>query len=803
MYSVNQKSATPRVLVGDQDLIKLNKAVSDLYSLKQTMERSQINKSVEIRYKLNKIKIAVELLRMTKNDGVNPLVVPALVKIAPHCREATLCLLWVDVVELCMNLPGFKTEEFEHSIRNAAKQMKAEMNFFGDTKIQSLINNLPDRGDSFDPAKPTDQYPLSSSPTMEPVPASRSPGQQLSWQASSKSNRKGEVSAGAVVNPLPDGCDMIGQAVDISDDIELFIAIQASYSSAQSACKMRDPSGNPQLSPDSTPDHLQPRMSPVLYSKRSTLPLMPPTAMSAPTSLNQILDAYVAEGHPAESADRERVRETLQKANATLETDGTIGIPGNLELHGFKTLTSLPANLKKVDGNLSIEACHQLLTLPDGLQVDGNLVISHCANFILLGNLTILGHLMLHKCMNLESLPPEVGACGDLTIDACHNLVSLPTKLVVNGDLRLIRCFGLTLPQGLTVIGNLSIKACNLRTLADDLTVHQTLHISKCANLTTLPDHFTVDGDLTVIDCPNFTHFPTGIKKSEPMDQDERTITLINTGLSDDSMNELRSAKIPGMRFVFAPVAISAPTSLNQILDQYVAEGHPNESTDRKRVKNLIQNANATLETDGTIRVPGELVLRDFKQITRLPANLKKVDGNLSIRSCAELTTLGPNLIIGGSLRITKCAQLTTLFGRIQVEDTLHISDCDKFNQLPDNLVLDGHLELHRCPAITHLPECIFTLGRRKGDQYRKIHIDTTGLPRVIVNRLNGRRFIDPLVWIRIGHENPYAKHLMKPTEEHPAVPLIKGRPFNPVLARNSFLKQEARMKRESACVIT
>ena len=125
---------------------------------------------------------------------------------------------------------------------------------------------------------------------------------------------------------------------------------------------------------------------------------------------------------------------------------------GNLNLDGCTGLTSLPASLK-VRGDFDLSGCTGLTSLPAGLEVKEGLYLGDCTG--------------------LTSLPDGFKVGGDLNLDGCTGLTSLPAGLEVNGYLRLRGCTGLTsLPAGLTVEGWLNLEDCTgLKELPSDLVV--------------------------------------------------------------------------------------------------------------------------------------------------------------------------------------------------------------------------------------------------------------------------------------------------------------------------------------------
>ena len=104
----------------------------------------------------------------------------------------------------------------------------------------------------------------------------------------------------------------------------------------------------------------------------------------------------------------------------------------------------------------------------------------------------------LLKLMECQQRILDYTGVGFLDLADCPLLKSLPDGLEVGGNLNLNWCYGLeSLPDGLTVSGDLSLYGCTgLRSLPAGLIVGGTLYLNGCTALTSLPADLVVDGDL-------------------------------------------------------------------------------------------------------------------------------------------------------------------------------------------------------------------------------------------------------------------------------------------------------------------
>ena len=114
--------------------------------------------------------------------------------------------------------------------------------------------------------------------------------------------------------------------------------------------------------------------------------------------------------------------------------DNELIVNGNLNL-AYKNITTLPEGLQ-VGGNLSLTKCTSLTSLPDAFMVGGNLGLTGCSNITSLPDgLKVGGDLYLTGCTNLMCLPEGLKVGGNLYLTGCTNLTSLPDGLKVEGDL--------------------------------------------------------------------------------------------------------------------------------------------------------------------------------------------------------------------------------------------------------------------------------------------------------------------------------------------------------------------------------
>jgi len=120
---------------------------------------------------------------------------------------------------------------------------------------------------------------------------------------------------------------------------------------------------------------------------------------------------------------------TLKQAEEMMRKNG-----GNLYLNGCTSLESLPENLT-VRESLYLRGCTSLKSLPENLAVRESLYLSGCTSLESLPkNLAVGGSLYLDGCTSLESLPKNLAVGGSLYLDDCTSLKTQKIKKLKDGD---------------------------------------------------------------------------------------------------------------------------------------------------------------------------------------------------------------------------------------------------------------------------------------------------------------------------------------------------------------------------------
>ena len=297
-----------------------------------------------------------------------------------------------------------------------------------------------------------------------------------------------------------------------------------------------------------------------------------------------------------------------------------LNVSGNLNLMGCKSLTTLPEGLT-VGGDLGLSGCRSLTTLPEGLSVGSDLSLANCASLTNLPEgLTVRGILHLGYCKSLKALPEGLTVGGDLILIECKSLTTLPEGITVGGDLNLSETGITTLPEGITVGGDLDLSETGITTLPKGLTFRGDLVLMGCISLTTLPEGLTVEGELELSYCKSLTTLPEGITVGGDLNLSETGITTLPEGIT----------------------------------------------------------------------VGGDLILIECKSLTTLLKGLR-VAGNLDLSYCESLQSLPEGLTVGGDLILIECMSLTALPEGLTVGGDLYIEDT-RIRSIPSSAKINGKI---------------------------------------------------------------------------------------------------------------
>ena len=126
---------------------------------------------------------------------------------------------------------------------------------------------------------------------------------------------------------------------------------------------------------------------------------------------------------------------------AAAEELNQMGVVSAQELTELTRLKEAHQKIKKIIkypgvGNLNLDNCLLLKSLPNGLKVGGHLILNGCKGLESLpDDLEVGGYLDLSGCISLESLPAGLKVGRDLYVYGCTSLAELPQDLKVGGQI--------------------------------------------------------------------------------------------------------------------------------------------------------------------------------------------------------------------------------------------------------------------------------------------------------------------------------------------------------------------------------
>lgn len=324
-------------------------------------------------------------------------------------------------------------------------------------------------------------------------------------------------------------------------------------------------------------------------------------------------------------------------------------------------------------GDLVIPIISSVLTLPDNLTVERDLIVETLSIDKLPANLTVGRDLNISDTL-IESLPDDISVGhsiiavhshireiniahvrGGLILAETFHIETLPDGLKVDESLDLRKSCIKCLPSGLRC-RYLNIKQTKIDELPEDIVVekdiwashtnisdfrircvHGFLDLDHCHKLRSLPDGLTVDGALDV-SCSGISRLPSGMRVHHldisHTDIDELPMDIIVNGAIDASHTRIREFHI---RRVNGALNLSHCSQLKKLPDElYVGAMFD-------------IRCSAVKELPNTLRVGGTMDIR-YTWVHHIPDNT--IAG--SIVHIDGVTTIGHNVTIVGPLYVSR-----------------------------------------------------------------------------------------------------------------------------------------------------
>ena len=254
-------------------------------------------------------------------------------------------------------------------------------------------------------------------------------------------------------------------------------------------------------------------------------------------------------------------------------------------------------------------------------------------------------------------------------------LASLPENLTVGGNLQLKGCHSISaLPERRHLGGDVSIESCcQFRRLPTDLEIAGNLTLKGCPNLTELPARLRVSGDVRLIAVP-ITQLPRELEvRGSLVLESYRRVPQLPKGLE-----------------------IGKDLIVRCCLDADVPE-------DLRVGRHLIfDRCGGTVELPKSTSVGGNIIFRRCDGLVALPAGLQ-VRKSLKLTYCRNLRELPDQLGVPDTLDLQGCSAITHLPSGLRVgyarrlptqRPVLIVSDCTALRELPRNLIVHGPIDV-------------------------------------------------------------------------------------------------------------
>jgi hypothetical protein len=219
-----------------------------------------------------------------------------------------------------------------------------------------------------------------------------------------------------------------------------------------------------------------------------------------------------------------------------LEDIGEKNVPIKIKLLNPKEFGITPEDLK-VPSNLDFWVDgREITSLPDNLEVEGNLGLRDTKIKSLPNNLKVGDNLNLEGTQ-IKSLPNNLKVGGNLNLEGTQ-IKSLPDDLEVGGTIRLQGTQVTSFPDNFKINGGLDLKGTKVKSLPKNLKIGKKLYLDG-TQINSLPDNLEVGGDLNLSNT-SITSFPKNLKVGG-------NLYLVNTPFSSKTQAEVRPM-VPGVK---------------------------------------------------------------------------------------------------------------------------------------------------------------------------------------------------------------------------------------------------------------
>ncbi len=245
------------------------------------------------------------------------------------------------------------------------------------------------------------------------------------------------------------------------------------------------------------------------------------------------------------SLDRESTH--MQHCIGNGAYDAELGKRGNLYLSLRDSHGKAHATLEVNDGKL-VQLQGKQNTIPVDKYLGFLIPFLMATDWKILIPPRILGHVIdvNGDWYKLDSLPEGLTVGGDLDLENT-SITRLPKGLTVHGNLDLFGSMITQLPEELTVGGNLLLQYTNITHLPAGLTVGRNLDL-RGTNITHLPERLIVGRSLN-LSGTKVTHLPEGLIVGGSLNLESTNINQIPDSISSNRLVYIRNTEMTAERF--------------------------------------------------------------------------------------------------------------------------------------------------------------------------------------------------------------------------------------------------------------
>jgi len=325
-------------------------------------------------------------------------------------------------------------------------------------------------------------------------------------------------------------------------------------------------------------------------------------------------------------------RDFILQRCAALKSIDYIYVGNTLNASGCGSLTKLGNNVR-VGMDLNLSDCPALKDLPETVRTAGTFSLRCCTSLVTLPPGLDIGWDLILTDTKIAELPKKGRIRGDLVAENLGELKVVPKDLVIDGHLALRGCRALhSILMPWNNIYSLDITGTAIKELPDKLHIKGDAYFGN-TQIEKLPDDLRVEGELGLTGCANLKALPEGLSVGKSI-----------------LANQCRAlVSLPSSMQVQGDLFLGDAVSLEKLPDQLEVAGV------------LECSGCSLLWSAGTsVHVGGNAFFSMCVSLGSLPEDLD-VGGDLDLFGCARLSVIPGEVFVGASFLLTECISVSTL----------------------------------------------------------------------------------------------------------------------------------------------